>query len=134
MEENSGFSYTYAAPTEEERREIEAIRRQYEPMGDKQDKLARVRRLDARVRRIPDVVFAVFLVVGILAFGGGMALCLNGGITAGALAGGCVLCAFGAAVCAASHYVKKKVKNFLKDKYGDAILALTEELLGDAEK
>lgn len=79
-------------------------------------------------------MFAVFLVVGILAFGGGMALCLNGGMTAGALAGGCVLCAFGAAVCAASHYVKKKVKNFLKEKYGDAILALTEELLGDAEK
>ena len=105
MEENSGFSYKYAAPTEEERREIEAIRRQYEQPGEQEDKLARVRRLDARVRRIPDAVFAVFLVVGRLAFGGGMALCLNGGMTAVALSGGGLLCAIRADVSAPSHAI-----------------------------
>lgn len=134
MEDKSGFSYTYAAPTEEERREIEAIRRQYAQPDVSEGKLALLRRLDARVRKIPAAVFAVFLVVGILAFGGGMALCLEGGLTAGTLAGGCVLCAFGAAMCAAAHFVKKSVKNLLKNRYGDAILALTGELLGDTEK
>ena len=44
------FQYTYSAPSERERAEIERIRAEYRP-DERAEKYARLRRLNARVRR-----------------------------------------------------------------------------------
>ena len=61
---NNKFSYTYSAPTEEEREEINIIRRQYLPQSDTEAKLSRLRRLDSRVNGIPQ---AISLCIGVRA-------------------------------------------------------------------
>ena len=48
------FVYTYTAPTAEERREIEGIRSQYFPRSSAESKLEYVRKLDKRVRSLPE--------------------------------------------------------------------------------
>ena len=47
------FNYTYSAPTEEERKEIDSIRRKYAPQEQTETKLQRLRRLDKLVRQPP---------------------------------------------------------------------------------
>ena len=66
---------------------------------------------------------------GVLIFGGGMALCLEGA-TVAAIAGGIALSIVGAALCGLAHLTKKCARRRLKEKYGDEILRLTEQLLG----
>ena len=44
------FNYRYTAPTEEERKEIDSIRRQYAPQEQTETKIERLRRLDALVK------------------------------------------------------------------------------------
>lgn len=44
------FEYTYWAPTEEERREIERISGFYRTSGEKEEKLERLKRLNGRVK------------------------------------------------------------------------------------
>lgn len=81
MAENK-FRYTYSAPTEEERREIDGIRRAYRPEEEKTG-LDKLRALDKKVRRPAAWAAAVLGVVGVLIFGGGMALTLEGGADRG---------------------------------------------------
>ncbi len=70
------FNYTYSAPTERERREIEDIRRQYAQEDACADKLQRLRRLNARVRNTAMCVALSLGVAGVLLFGLGMSLTL----------------------------------------------------------
>ena len=44
--ENKEFKYTYSAPSESERKEIEKIKRQYDTMEKGENKLERLKRLD----------------------------------------------------------------------------------------
>lgn len=72
--EQNRFSYTYSA---KEQAEIKKIRGKYTAPTDAEDKMARLRRLDASVTR---VAFAVSLTVGIigtLVLGFGMSLCMT---------------------------------------------------------
>lgn len=123
------FSYTYSAPTEEERREIEGIRSAYVPASPHEDKLERLRKLDSRVRGIPSAVAIAIGVVGLLIFGGGLSLCL-GEFSAAYIAAGIVLSVVGAAVMAVAKPVHARMFRRMKAKYGQEILQLSEELLG----
>ena len=70
---DNAFQYTYSAPTQEERMEINSIRQQYDNER-MESKLDRLRKLDARVKT-PAMAWALSLgIVGFLIFGGGMAL------------------------------------------------------------
>ena len=100
------FEYTYSAPTEEERAEIESIRRGYlspEPGGDG-GKLARLRKLNARVK--------------------------NAAVCAG-LTAGIVLSLVGILPMAAAMPLYKFVLGRGRKKYGEEILRLSEELLNE---
>lgn len=48
------FDYTYSAPTESERREIESIKKLYSPPQEKENKLEDLCRLNNRVIKPPD--------------------------------------------------------------------------------
>ena len=71
---NNGFSYTYSA---KEREEIERIRNKYAPDTKKEDSVARIRRLDAKVVGAAQAYSLVFGVIGTLILGFGMSLCMT---------------------------------------------------------
>ena len=83
---NDKFSYTYSAPTQEERREIEDIRRAYMPEAEHKDSLARLRALHARAKRPAMIAGLTLGIAGVLAFGLGMSMTLVWEMFAGGIA------------------------------------------------
>ena len=79
------FNYTYSAPTEEERREIESIRSAYTG-GEHARKLERLRSLNKHVRNMPMCVALTLGIVGVLIFGLGMTMILEWSVLAGGVA------------------------------------------------
>ena len=120
------FRYTYTAPTEEERREIESIRAAYRKDG-RSEKLERLRRLNARVKNAAMSVALTLGVLGLLVFGLGMTMILEWGI----LAGGVAVSVAGVLPMAAAAPAYNFVLRRGKEKYGEEIVRLSEELLGD---
>lgn len=124
---NDKFSYTYSAPTQEERREIEEIRRAYMPEAERKDSLARLRALNARAKR-PALIGGLTLgIAGVLAFGLGMSMTLVWEM----FAGGIAVAAAGLAAAAAARPVYGALFRRGKEKYGAEILRLTDELLDE---
>ena len=114
------------APTEEERREIESIRAAYRK-DVRSEKLERLRRLNARVKNAAMSVALTLGVLGLLVFGLGMTMILEWGI----LAGGVAVSAAGVLPMAAAAPAYNFVLRRGKEKYGEEIVRLSEELLGD---
>ena len=72
--ENNGFQYTYSA---KEQAELKRIREKYTTSTEAEDKMARLRRLDASVTNTAQAVALVFGVIGTLILGCGMSLCMT---------------------------------------------------------
>ena len=71
------FHFKYTAPTEEERKEIDSIRRQYAPQEQTETKMQRLRRLDALVKNTAVVWSLCLGVIGCLIFGLGLTMILE---------------------------------------------------------
>ena len=69
---NDGFSYTYSA---REQAEIRKIREKY--TNKEEDKMERLRRLDARVTEKAQIVSLVFGILGVLLLGLGMSFVMS---------------------------------------------------------
>lgn len=123
------FRYSYAAPTQEERREIESIRARYRTDAHAED-LARLRLLDGRVRRIPMLWALLLGIVGVLLFGLGMAIVLEWE----QLAGGIAVSAAGILPMAFAAPVHALAAARAKKKYGAEILRLSDALLDEADR
>ncbi len=120
------FHYVYSAPTVEERKEIDSIRKQYVE-GEEVSKIDRLRSLHARVKRSATAVSLTVGIVGCLTFGLGLTMVLEWGKTlAGVLvaAVGCVPMGF-------AYPLYTRVLRRNKKKYGNEILRLSEELLAE---
>lgn len=129
--ENKEFNYTYTAPTERERREIEGIRKQYQDPEKSMSKLERLRALDARVKNTANVVALIVGIVGTLIFGVGLCLVLEWA----QIVWGIVVAAIGVIPIALAYPLYTAVLKTSKKKYGEEILRLSEELLkGDEGK
>ena len=72
--ENNGFQYTYSA---KEQAELKRIREKYTAPAEVEDKMARLRRLDASVTNTAQAVALVFGIIGALILGFGMSLCMT---------------------------------------------------------
>ena len=72
--ENNGFQYTYSA---KEQAELKRIREKYTPSTEAEDKMERLRKLDAGVTQKAQVVALIFGIVGALILGAGMSLCMS---------------------------------------------------------
>ena len=127
---NNQFNFKYTAPTEEERKEIDSIRRQYAPQEHVESKIERLRRLDAIVKNTAIIWALVFGVVGALIFGLGLTMILEWSIWLW----GIVLMVIGSVPMAIAYPVYKLALNKGKAKYGDEILRLSEELLNESDK
>ena len=128
-EKKTGFEYTYSAPTEQERKEIESIRRQYQaqPVSDREEKLNRLRKLDSFVKNSATTVALILGVVGLLIFGLGMTMVLEWEL----YIWGVVVGAVGLTPIMIAYPVYNLMLNKNKEKYGEQIIMLTEELLND---
>ena len=124
------FNFKYTAPTEAERKEIDSIRRQYLPQDQAENKLERLRRLDALVKNTAIIWSLVFGVVGCLIFGLGLAMILEWDI----LLWGIVVMLVGALPMGIAYPLYKALLYKYKSRYGDEILRLSEELLNESEK
>ena len=72
--ENKGFQYTYSA---KEQAELKRIREKYAPPKEAENKMERLRRLDASVTQKAQIVALIFGIVGALILGIGMSLCMS---------------------------------------------------------
>lgn len=119
------FTYTYSAPTEQERKEIESIRRTY--AGEKKQKtsIERLRELDGKVKNPANIISLCFGIIGTLIFGLGLTLVLEWAIWIW----GIVLMIIGIIPIAIAYPVYKAIITKQKSKYGKEILEISEELL-----
>ncbi|MBQ9118272.1 MAG: hypothetical protein IJY11_03615 [Clostridia bacterium] len=122
------FEYTYSAPTEEEKKKIESIRRQYveeSPSGE--SKVERIKALDGKVKNTATIVSLVLGVAGCLLFGLGLTMILEWSIWLW----GIVCMAVGCLPMIAAYPVHHALIKSGKKKYGEEIVRLAEELLHD---
>ena len=127
---NNQFNFKYTAPSQEERKEIDSIRRQYLPQEKTESKMERLRRLDALVKNTAIIFSLVLGVVGTLVLGLGLTMILQWNIWFW----GIVLMVIGCLPMTIAYPVYKFTLNKGKAKYGDEILRLSEELLNESEK
>ena len=124
------FEYKYEAPTIEERKEIDSIRRQYLPQDKSVTKIEKLRSLDRKVKGIPQAISITIGVVGLLMFGLGMTLFLEW-VDYWYIGIPCSL--IGVALIAPAYIIHNKVLARLKAKYGKEIIELSNELLNEYE-
>ena len=130
--EDKEFSYTYSAPTEEEKKEILKIQRQYMPKEQetKDEKMSRLKKLDFVVKAPAKAVSSVVGVIGFCCFGLGMSMALEWQmILWGAIVGivGLVLMAF-------AYPIFNKIFAKRKEKYAEQILTLSKNLLNEEKE
>lgn len=118
------FKYSYSAPTEAERQEIEKIKNQY-TTSPQNATLAELKRLDNKVKNIPTMVSLIQGIMGTLIFGSGMACVLEFDL----VILGIILCIIGCVPMALAYVVYVKIYKQLKNKYADTIIELSNELL-----
>lgn len=124
------FNFKYTAPTEAERREIDSIRRQYSPQEQTESKMERLRRLDSLVKNTAIIWSLVFGVLGVLIFGLGLTMILEWSIWLW----GVVLMVCGSVPMAIAYPIYKLLLKKYKNRYGEEILRLSEELLNESDK
>ena len=124
------FNFKYTAPSQEERKEIDSIRRQYAPQEQTETKMEKLRRLDALVKNTAIIWSLVLGVVGTLVLGLGLTMILEWSIWLWGIA----LMVIGSVPMAIAYPVYKVVLQKYKNRYGEEILRLSEELLNENDK
>ena len=128
--DNNQFNFTYSAPTEAQRLEIESIRRQYKEEIYEETSAQRLLRLHSFVINSATCISLILGVLGILVFGLGMTFVLEwNDAVVGVILGG-----VGAILAVLAYPAYKLVLSRNKKKYGEEILRLSSELLGESEE
>ena len=135
MEKNKtpdGFSYTYSAG---EQAEIKKIRDKYTAPTEKEDKMARLRRLDASVTNTAQAVALIFGVIGALILGFGMSLIMTelsqilGAHAEWAMPIGIVIGIIGGILASFAYPVYNAIVKAKRKKLAPEIIRLTDELM-----
>ena len=122
------FNYKYTAPTEEERKEIQKIKNQYlAPSQNSESKYERLKKLHAKVYQPATTVALILGIIGILIFGLGLTMVLEWGI----FVWGVVVMVLGCVPIALAYPVYNLIIKSGKKKYGEEIIKLSNELLGE---
>lgn len=129
---NDGFSYTYSAKEQEE---IKRIRQKYTKGNKEEDKMERLRRLDAGVTRKAQTVSLIFGVVGTLILGVGMSLIMSdlrailGARTDLAMPLGILIGLLGGVLACLAYPLYHIIIKRERKKIAPEILRLTDELM-----
>ena len=130
--DNKGFSFTYSA---EEQDELRRIREKYLTENEAEDKMARLRRLDASVSAKAQTVAIIIGVVGILILGFGMSLAMSelseilGSNKDMAMLIGIIVGVFGGVLASLAYPIYNLIVKIERKKLAPEILRLTDELM-----
>lgn len=130
--EQNGFSYTYSA---REQAELKKIREKYTPPTETEDKMARLRRLDASVTNTAQAVALVFGVLGALILGFGMSLCMTdlkdilGSYRDMNMIIGIAIGLFGGILAGLAYPIYNAIVKHKRKKLAPEIIRLTDELM-----
>ncbi len=130
--EERGFSYTYSA---KDQAELRRIRAKYESPAEGEEKMARLRRLDASTTQWAEAIALVFGIVGTLILGFGMSLCLTDlgnalGLTGGAaMIVGILVGIVGGTLAGLAYPVYLVTLKRRRQRIAPEILRLTDELI-----
>ncbi len=126
----SGFKYTYSAKEQEE---IKKIRQKYQ--SREEDKMTRLRKLDASATGKATATALVFGIIGALILGTGMSLIMTdlaeilGMTSIGGMLIGVLLGLLGIILVAVAYPVYSKVLKKERDRIAPEVLSLTDELI-----
>ena len=132
MTENNKFEYTYSA---KEQAELKRIREKYTPTTETEDKMERLRRLDASVTNTAMAVAIAFGVVGTLILGFGMSLIMTKiseflGLSGSmAMVVGIVIGIVGGILASLAYPIYNAIVKAKRKKLAPEIIRLTDELL-----
>ena len=130
--ENNGFQYTYSA---REQAELKRIRDKYTAPTEVEDKMARLRRLDASVTKTAQAVALVFGVIGTLILGFGMSLVMTElaeslGISGDvAMVIGIIVGIVGGILASLAYPIYNAIVKAKRKKLAPEIIRLTDELM-----
>jgi hypothetical protein len=131
-QEQSGFIYTYSA---RDQAEIKRIRDKYITPTETEDKMARLRRLDASVTNIAQAAALAIGLIGTLILGFGMSLLMSDlphiiNMTANtAMVVGVIVGIFGAIVASLAYPLYTILVETRRKRIAPEIIRLTDELL-----
>ena len=130
--ENNGFQYNYSA---KEQAELRRIRDKYTAPTEVEDKMARLRRLDASVTNTAQAVALVFGVIGTLILGFGMSLVMTElaeslGISGDvAMVIGIIVGIVGGILASLAYPIYNAIVKAKRKKLAPEIIRLTDELM-----
>ena len=131
-QEQNGFSYLYSA---KEQAELKRIREKYTPPTETEDKMARLRRLDASVTNTAQAVSIACGVIGALMLGFGMSLCMTelgkilGAYQNAAMALGIIIGVLGGGLASLAYPIYNVIVSAKRKKLAPEIIRLTDELM-----
>ena len=131
-QEQNGFTYTYSA---KEQAELKRIRDKYTAPTEDEDKMARLRRLDASVTNTAQAVALVFGIIGALILGFGMSLIMTDfaeflGIgEAMAMVFGIPVGIVGGILASLAYPIYNAIVKAKRKKLAPEIIRLTDELM-----
>ena len=120
--EKNAFHYTYSAENQEE---IRQIRAKYLPREE--NKLERLRKLDAGVTQKATMYSLIVGIIGMLILGGGMSLCLTAGEMWMFL--GIPIGIIGMAILSFAYPIYNRIIKTERKRIAPEILRLTDELM-----
>lgn len=128
----NGFSYTYSA---KEQAELKRIRDKYTAPTEAEDKMARLRRLDASVTNTAQAVALLFGVIGTLILGFGMSLIMTELAEALGISGdaammiGITVGVAGGILASLAYPLYNAIVKAKRKKLASEIIRLTDELM-----
>jgi hypothetical protein len=131
-QEKNGFTYTYSA---KEQAELKKIREKYVAPPQSEDKMERLRRLDASVTQTAQAVALVFGVIGTLILGLGMSLIMTdlaeilGSCKDMAMGIGILVGLVGGILASLAYPLYNAIVKAKRKKLAPEIIRLTDELM-----
>ena len=130
--ENNGFQYIYSA---KEQAELKRIRDKYTTPTEAEDKMSRLRRLDASVTQTAQIAALAVGIIGTLILGFGMSLCMTdlaeilGSYSGLAMAIGIIVGVVGGILASLAYPIYNAIVKAKRKKLAPEIIRLTDELM-----
>ncbi len=128
--ENNKFTYSYYSPDENQRKEIENIRKQYLSKDLMENKFDKLKKLNSHIKKVSYSIGFAWGVIAVLTFGCGLSLILS----YQQYILGSIIGIIGFIIGLFTHPLYKLILKNLKNKHRQTILTLCDELLPDKEK
>lgn len=131
-QKENGFTYSYSA---KEQAELKKIRDKYTAPTEVEDKMERLRKLDASVTQTAQAVSLVFGVIGTLILGSGMSLCMTDLGSVLGIGGdlsmiiGIIVGIVGGVIASLAYPIYQAIVKIKRKKLAPEIIRLADELM-----